>query len=127
MNVFDQTGSNMMKNIEFYLPLLMVKDFHATGFTVETQHMTNADVAALTMMNLIDNPVNPFTGNPITLDGKLPQDQQYVIVSQDWDTNVNNGKQYLPSMWATYSGDVRDPKNWTFYEDLTTDPPKNED
>ena len=126
LNVFDQTGSVMMKNIEFYLPMLLVKDFNATGFTVDSSYMTNADLAALTMEGLIDDPINPFTGNPITTDGKYPQEEQYVIISQDWDTSKNNGKQYMPSMWATYTGDIRDPKNWTFYEELTVTPPVSE-
>ena len=45
--------------------LLMVKDFDATGFQVDDTFMTNADTPTLASAGLIDNPVNPFTGNPI--------------------------------------------------------------
>ena len=127
LNVFDNTGSILLENIEFYLPLLMVKDFGATGFTIDDSYMTNADLAALTMEGLIEDPVNPFTGNPITTDGKYPQEEQKIILSMDWDVSINNGKQYLPAMWATHTGDVRNPENWTFYEEPSVDPPKTED
>lgn len=127
LDLMDTTGSEMMTSIDFYLPMLLVKDFDATGFTVNTDFMTNADVAALTMEDLIDDPVNPFTGNPITTDSKKSQEEQFIIVSQDWDVNVNDGNQFLPSMWATVSGDVLDPDNWTFYTEPSVDPPKNKD
>ena len=126
LSVFDHKNWDI-KSTEFYLPLLMVKDFNATGFSVDQNFMTNADVAALTMKDLIRDPVNPFTGNPIDMADKFPQEEQYVILSMDWNVSENNGNQFLPAMWATTSGDIRDPDNWTFYEDPSVDPPKSKD
>ena len=47
--------------------LLMVKDFNA-NFPVKTDmsFMTTADVPFLATTSLIENPVNPFTGNPLS-------------------------------------------------------------
>ncbi|MBP5283214.1 MAG: membrane protein insertase YidC [Treponema sp.] len=47
---------------------LMVKDFnaHSDGkITVNNDFMTNADVPSIALKGIIENPVNPFTGNPI--------------------------------------------------------------
>lgn len=101
---------------EFYYPLLMVKDFGATEFTTNSQFMTNADVPTLATEGLIDNPVNPFTGNEINSDEKTAHDQ-YVFVSNDWDVSGNNGTTYLPGEWLSVHDDVRDPSNWEHVED----------
>ncbi|MCQ2981827.1 MAG: YidC/Oxa1 family membrane protein insertase, partial [Treponemataceae bacterium] len=57
--------------IESINPILLVKDFGASGaITRDETFMTNADVAALACENIIENPVNPFTGNPIDMKRK---------------------------------------------------------
>ena len=56
---------------ERYNPVFLVKDFYQHGGLVfNNDFMTNADVPALALMDLLDNPVNPFTGNPITTETK---------------------------------------------------------
>jgi len=104
------------KDVEYYYPLLLVKDFNAHGFTTSEEFMTNADVPTLAFEGLIENPVNPFTGKAITDDEKYAHDQ-YVILSGEWDTTVNNGTAFLPSTWGSVHTDLRDPDNWTFYEE----------
>lgn len=121
MHLFDY-DPELMHLIEFYQPLLLVKDFGAEGFETSQEFMTNADMPLLALDGLIEDPVNPFTGNAITDEKKLDE-KQYVLVSMDWDVAVNNGNQFLPSEWATVSGDIRNKENWTFYTDLTTLPP----
>ena len=106
-----------MHNIYFYQAMLLVKDFNATGFTTVDTFMTNADVPALSLEGLVENPVNPFTGNAIVDSSKIDE-KQYVIVSDKWDIFVNNGNQFLPSEWASVSGDVRDKNNWVFYPEV---------
>ncbi len=113
MEVFDKTVDTKMHNIETYLPIMLVKDFNATGFTTSEEFMTNADVAALSMEGLVENPVNPFTGNPIDTTGK--QEEQYVILSNQWDVSKNNGNQYIASQWAKVSGEVWKKENWLYY------------
>ena len=50
-----------------YNPLLLVKDFDATGdLATDSSFMTNADVPTLAMEGLIENPVNPFTHKPVS-------------------------------------------------------------
>ena len=75
-------------NMESYNCLLMVKDFGATGFHICDDFMTNADVPYLVTQGVIDNPVNPFTGNPLTMDGKVDM-PMLIYDSEDW--NVEEG------------------------------------
>ena len=103
------------KNVEFYYPMLMVKDFNATGFTTSDEFMTNADVPTLATKDLIENPVNPFTGKEINSNEKTAH-EQLVITSGDWDVADNNGTTYLPSGWASVSDNLRDRSNWNFYD-----------
>ena len=63
-------GEDDLKNVEMYYPLLLVKDFNSTEFTVSEEFMTTADVPTLAVKDLIDNPVNPFTGKEITIQRK---------------------------------------------------------
>ena len=52
-------------------PLLMVKDFGCNDeFSVSEEYMTNADVPYLAINGIIDNAVNPYTGNAINMDKK---------------------------------------------------------
>ena len=122
LNIFD-SADNSLHLTEFYRPMLLVKDFNATGFTTSEEFMTNADVPALSLEGLIDNPINPFTGEEINSNFKTENDKQYVLISDKWDIATNNGFQFLPSQWATVTGDVRDKSNWTFHTDLSVFPP----
>lgn len=54
-------------DIEKFNPLLMVKDFNSHGdMQINNEFMTNADVPVLAANGLIEDLVNPFTGNTIT-------------------------------------------------------------
>jgi len=58
-------------SLDQFNPLLMFKDFNADGeLKTDMTFMTNADVPYLTLSNLIENPVNPFTGNKISIEAK---------------------------------------------------------
>ena len=106
------------EDVEYFYPLLMVKDFNSTGFTTSEEFMTNADVPTLAMQNLIDNPVNPFTGKAINSSEKTAHDQ-YIILSNAWDTYVNNGTTFAPARWASVHDNLWDRENWTFSEEET--------
>ena len=95
----------------FFNPLLMVKDFNSKEFTTSEVFMTNADVPTLAMKELIENPINPFTGKKMDSTEKTAH-EQYILLSYDWDTNVNNGKTFLPGRWYSVKEDMRDNKNW---------------
>lgn len=101
-----------------YNPVLMVKDFDSTGVTVSEDFMTNADTPFLALDGLIQDPVNPFTGNPIK-EGDKSQDQ-IIYISDNLNTTFNNGTQFEDpdDYWiAVTPGDIRDDKNWRLYDD----------
>ena len=94
-----------------YNPLLMVKDFNSKEFTTDNTFMTNADTPSLAMEGLIDNPVNPFTHNPINSQPK--QGELYITSSTDWSTDINNGNTFLPAQWYSVHDSLFDLNNWT--------------
>ena len=96
-----------------YHPVLMCKDFGSQEFSVDETFMTNADTATLAMEGLIENPVNPFTGKPITSDAKL-EGPQHVIFTSGWDIFLNNGNVYLPDHWFAVPHDINDLDSWEY-------------
>ncbi|MBR4807187.1 MAG: hypothetical protein IKZ65_01705, partial [Lachnospiraceae bacterium] len=101
-------------DVERFNPLLMVKDFNAHGFKTDDSFMTNADVPTLAMEGVIDNPVNPNTGNPVNMDAK--KDDQYITTSGKWSTTINHGYKFdtTDGYWyAVKPGSIFDVKNWT--------------
>lgn len=108
-------------DVENYFPLLLVKDFNSTEFTTSHEFMTNADVPTLAFKDLIENPVNPFTGKNVNNAEKTAHDQ-IVTLSLQWDIMVNNGNTFLPSGWASVKNDLWNPNNWTFsYDEIVLD------
>ena len=116
--VFDEQGEldNKLKDVEFYYPLLMVKDFHAEGFHTSDEFMTNADVPTLAMAELIQNPINPFTGKEINNAEKYAH-EQFIILSPLWRIQQNNGNTFLPAQWASIKDNLWDINNWAFYDE----------
>ena len=100
------------EDVGFYMPLLMVKDFNAKGFTVSEDFMTNADTPVIATSDLISDPVNPFTGAPINSDKKAGP--QLIISSDCWDVSGNNGTRFLPAYWFVFEGDPYDPESWKY-------------
>jgi len=98
---------------EYYNPVLLVKDFNATGFTESDEFMTNADTPALALSGLIEDPVNPFTGNPINSD---PKDNGDILVftSHEFYITRNNGNTFMPDTWYTVHDDIREIENWEY-------------
>lgn len=92
--------------LEYYFPLLMVKDFadnlsteEKTTVSFDNQFMTNADVVSLAVKDVIAGEVkNPFTGKTINMSEKTAHDQM-IICSNKWQTSGNNGTQFLPATW----------------------------
>ena len=104
------------EDMEYFMPLLMVKDFDAKGFTVSEEFMTNADTPVIATSGLIEDPVNPFTNNPITSDAK--SDFRTVFLSTIISTETNGGNTFLPGSWFTFKGgDIHDPDNWEYLGD----------
>ena len=106
---FGEYGERLLN----YNPLLMVKDFNATGFTTDNQFMTNADVPTLATKDTIDNPVNPFTGKPITNDAK--QGEQHISFSHVYKPWENCGTTFVEKPWGAVHDDIFNLDNWSVY------------
>ncbi len=116
--VFDDVKGDP-EDVELYYPLLLVKDFNSTEFSVSDEFMTNADVPVLATDGLIENPTNPFTGKEITNEEKYLHDQ-YIIInanSSDIYVDTNNGNTFLPARWARVRDDLWNRNNWEFYDE----------
>lgn len=110
-------------DIRPYYPLLMVKDFNSEEFVISDEFMTNGDVPALAAEGIIEEAVNPFTGNPINSDEKTAHDQ-YIIFSEEWDIKTNNGNTYHPAKWYAVHDDMRNPDNWRLVAENAVLPPE---
>jgi YidC/Oxa1 family membrane protein insertase len=76
-----------------YNPILLVKDFNAKGdLATDGTFMTNADVPLLAAKGLIDDPVNPLTGNKL-----MPEKDRGVDIVLD--TTLHQG--YQPDLHTT--------------------------
>ena len=113
------TGSREEKNvlapydgIMAYNPLMLIKDFGSGGdFRSDPSFMTIADTPSEAMRGLIENPVNPFTGNPVTAEAKNDP-EQYVMLT-DWRIAENHGNRFSDPVRLTLRGhDVFDESSW---------------
>ena len=93
----------------------MVKDFGAKGFTTDSTFMTNAETPGLAFEGTVQEPMNPFTGNPVTREaGNLPE---HHIVESDWHIVTNNGTSFSDPLRIIFRGtDIFDPGNWEVEE-----------
>lgn len=112
-----------VSDLEAYLPLLMFKDYGASEeFTVSSDFMTNADAPYLAVKDIIDNPVNPFTGNMIGSDA-YKHGTQYVMETEKWEPENNPGNQFAPARWFEVdTADIYNQNNWTIVKDGATLP-----
>lgn len=104
-------GNNL--DLEDLNCVFMVKDFNSTGFTTSDEFMTNADTPTFAMKGLIDNPVNPFTGNPVT--DQIKRDGPvHITVSRQWHAPQQDGTTYKPDMWYSVHDNIFDRNNWEY-------------
>ncbi len=105
-------------NIIRFNPLLMVKDFGSTEWTISDEYMTNADLPLLVFEGLVEDPINPATGEVLTDDGKYGT--QYIAVSSKYskaqimvDTQIKADN----SPWGVFEASedcyVLDPSRWS--------------
>jgi hypothetical protein len=100
-------------NVDQFNPLLMVKDFGAKGaLQTDTAFMSNGDVPALALRGIIENPTNPFTGNPITADAK--NKPLYIAISGSIHIQDKHVKQFLldPAKDYYVHTNIFDAANW---------------
>ncbi len=104
-------------DIEAINPLLMVKDFDASGFNVDYSFMTNADVPCIATSGVIADPINPYTLLPLNMDSKdndvaIP----YLLIAPG--TNLINRFPTEGSVVLHVHDDIYNEQNWM----LTTEP-----
>jgi YidC/Oxa1 family membrane protein insertase len=98
---------------ERYNPVLLVKDFNARGgLKTDMAFMSNADVPALAVKDIIVNPVNPFNGKPITME---PKHEGLYITINHLPQAEQHGKYAFSirkDQWVFVHDDIFDEKNW---------------
>ena len=114
MKQFDHMQFDLV-DVTAFNPMLMVKDFGADEFTTDRTFMTNGDTPSLAVQGVIENPVNPFTGNAINMDAKSAG-PQVVTNSQRWRIADNHGKTYDTSDgdWLSVHDDIFVEENWAY-------------
>lgn len=112
LDLFDRKlGDSRYDDLNFFYPLLLVKDFDSQEFSVDERFMTNADTPILAFSGLIDNPINPFTGKEINDLQKL-EPVQYVGATTDWHISTNNGTKYREMTWFSTENSMLDTGRW---------------
>lgn len=110
-------SKSLPRNIEWFNPLLMVKDFNEEKeFQINNEFMTQADVPAIAIEDVIDEAINPFTGNKISKISQTEK-QKKTIISFGKANRVlateNNGFIISDNEWFTVKDNVLDISNWS--------------
>ena len=94
-------------------PVLLVKDYDAEGdLDTDDTFMTNADVPTIAMKDIIDDPVNPFTGKPVNDDRKY--EGPIVVIGKKMRVNADEQTVFddesIP--WYSVHDNIFDAGNW---------------
>ena len=100
--------------IQSYATLLMMKDFYSHGkLLTDNTFMTNADVPLMATQDIVTDPVNPWTGKPITADKA-----NGVTITTSWINNVQKHTKMTfdikPNEWLHVRDNIYDLKNWSW-------------
>jgi hypothetical protein len=108
------TKTGLPFHVDHFNPLLLVKDFNAKGqIKTDMTFMTNADVPALAMKDLIENPANPFTDNAITTNRK--NDPLLILIDRVHSKNENEIELNVRNTYYVHDN-IFDEKNWNRLE-----------
>ncbi|MBP5442071.1 MAG: membrane protein insertase YidC [Treponema sp.] len=96
-------------------PLLLVKDFNASGNLVtDNTFMTNADTPFLSIKDLVSNPTNPFTGKLLD-DGSCKLNGVYVTTDNLFKPHHSSSKNIFTvkdNSWFTVKDNIFVDENW---------------
>ncbi len=100
-------------DVEFVWPVLLVKDFNASGpLTVSDEFMTLADVPSIAMEGVVADRTNPFTGNVIDNTGKKDGDI-LIVESNNWVVDAKRTTfDTSDGTWWTVHDNIFDMDNW---------------
>lgn len=109
-----QEEGMILENIDLmsFNPLFMYKDFNGKGFVTDGSFMTNADTPILATKDLINDPINPFTGKAIS-DETKKNGEQHILSTDKLIVKENNGNTFLPGTDLYVKDDIFDLENWT--------------
>ena len=111
---YDKPGLNHNSKDDYHA-LLLVKDFDASGgIETDMSFMTVADVPTLALEGIVENPTNPFTGNPINSDAKTDG----VYITTDDIFMPHHGKSDFvftvkENLWYHVKDNIFVDSNWT--------------
>ena len=76
--------------------------------------MTNADVPLLLLKNLVENPVNPYTGKPMT-DSIKKEKGAVVTTNSTWSPDQHSSTTFSikENQWYTVKDNIFDTANWS--------------
>jgi hypothetical protein len=98
---------------ETYNPVFLFKDFDSHGtLSINNDFMTNADVPFLALNGLLENPANPFTGNPITMQ---PKENGILITTNHAPMIGSHGKyvyNFKKNQWIYLHSSIYEASNW---------------
>ena len=106
-------NDNNVLDSSFFDSALMVKDFNSKSFDDSNELISNADTPFFATQGLINNPINPFTGNPLSR-FKDHQEQPELVYTAIWETDKNNGNVFLPGEWFTVKNNIYEENNWQY-------------
>ena len=105
-------GNGYMK--DHLNPLLLVKDFNTSGdIKTDMTFMSNADTPSIAFKDVVENPVNPFTGNAVNSDLKK---NGVIITTDDIFMPHHSKSSYTftvkPETWYTVKNNIFVDDNW---------------
>jgi hypothetical protein len=104
------TKTGLPFHVDHFNPLLFVKEFNAKGeMKTDMNFMSNADVPSLAMKELIENQVNPFTGNTITTDRKYSP--LLILIKRIINRNENEIELNAQNTYYVHDN-IFEEKNW---------------
>ena len=113
--LFDNNqGFSKMK--EELQAVLLFKDFNSKDeLSFDNSFMTNADTPSLALKDIMENPINPFTQNPMNVSDK--NDYVKISTAPMQSLRTRDDKQYTVAddEWLTVHDNIFDNKNWSKY------------
>lgn len=94
-----------------FIPLLLYKDFDSRGEIItDNTFMTNADTPSLATKDLIENPVNPFTGKAFK--DTIQKDKVFVMIDGFWSPDGHHKNTFKAEGWESVHDNVYDKDCW---------------
>ena len=101
-------------SVDCFTAFLLVKDFDSKVSNVDEQFMTNADVPAIALKDIVASPQNPFTKTPLVQE-KNKREAQFITSSANYNPPDGNAVKLDMSdgQWYTVHDDIFNADNWS--------------